>query len=144
MIYASVIGSALVQIMACRLYSTKPLPEPILVYCQLDSREHISVKWELKFDHFHSRKCIRNCRLPRCRPFCLEGDELIASTPSHDTLVSSIMYKSQKSWNSANWMGNMLDTLRPAQNGCQAADDIFKGISLTHWPLGDLNEVLRR
>ena len=29
-------GSALVQIMACRLFETKPLPEPMLTYCQLD------------------------------------------------------------------------------------------------------------
>ena len=27
----------LVQIMACRLFGAKPLPEPMLVYCQLDS-----------------------------------------------------------------------------------------------------------
>ena len=30
------IGSALVQIMACRLFSTKPLSKPMLGYCQLD------------------------------------------------------------------------------------------------------------
>ena len=29
-------GSALVQKMACRLFSAKPLPEPMLTYCQLD------------------------------------------------------------------------------------------------------------
>ena len=29
-------GSALVQIMACCLFSAKSLPEPMLVYCQLD------------------------------------------------------------------------------------------------------------
>ena len=31
-------------------------PEPMLAYCQLDSWEHISVKFELEFYHFHSRK----------------------------------------------------------------------------------------
>ena len=30
------IGSALVQIMDCRLYGAKPLSEPVLGYCQLD------------------------------------------------------------------------------------------------------------
>ena len=40
------IGSALVQIMACRLFGAKPLPELMLVYCQLDSWEQISVKFE--------------------------------------------------------------------------------------------------
>ena len=50
------IGSALVQIMACRLtllFGTKPLPEPMLAYCQLDSREQISMKFESEFYNFH-------------------------------------------------------------------------------------------
>ena len=33
------IGSALVQIMACRLFSAKPLSKPVLGYCQLDPYE---------------------------------------------------------------------------------------------------------
>ena len=63
-------GSAFVQDMACRLFGTKPLPESMLAYCQLDSWEQISVKFEFEFYRFHSRKCIWNCRLPRWRPFC--------------------------------------------------------------------------
>ena len=31
--------------MACRLFGAKPLPAPILAYCQLDSWEQISVKF---------------------------------------------------------------------------------------------------
>ena len=46
--------------MACRLFGAKPLPEPVLVYCQLDSWEQISVKFEFEFYHFHARKCIEN------------------------------------------------------------------------------------
>ena len=42
--------------MACHLLSAKPLPEPMLSYFQLDSWEQISVKFESKFCHFHSRK----------------------------------------------------------------------------------------
>ena len=45
--------SALVQVMACRLFGAKPLPEPMLAYCQLDSWEQISVKFESEFYHFH-------------------------------------------------------------------------------------------
>ena len=37
--------SALVQLMACRLFGAKPLPEPMLTYCQLDSYEQTSVKF---------------------------------------------------------------------------------------------------
>ena len=51
-------GSSLVQLMACRLFGTKPLPEPVLFYCQLESWQQVSVKFESKFYHFHSRKCI--------------------------------------------------------------------------------------
>ena len=40
--------SALVQVMACRLSGAKPLPEPLLPYCQLDPCEQTSVKFESK------------------------------------------------------------------------------------------------
>ena len=38
------IGSALVQIMACRLFGTKPLSKPMLGYCLLDPWEQTSVQ----------------------------------------------------------------------------------------------------
>ena len=38
-------GSSLVQVVACRLFGAKPLPEPMLVYYQLDSWKHITVKF---------------------------------------------------------------------------------------------------
>ena len=53
-------GSALFQLMACRLFGAKPLPEQMLAYCQLDSWEQISVKFEFEFYHFHPRKCMQN------------------------------------------------------------------------------------
>ena len=56
-------GSALVQIMACRLDSAKPLSEPMLTYCEIDPKEHISMKFYLKFKYFYSRKCVCKCRL---------------------------------------------------------------------------------
>ena len=76
-------ASSLVQIMACRQFSTKPLPEPMLPYCQLNSWEQISVKFELKFYHSHSIKCILKCRLPKWRPFCSGWDELTECFPVH-------------------------------------------------------------
>ena len=42
-------GPALVQIMACRLFGAKPLPEPMLTYYQLDPKEQISVKFESRY-----------------------------------------------------------------------------------------------
>ena len=56
-------GSALIQIMACRLGGAKPLSKPMLTYCQLKPKEHISVKFYLKFGCFYSRNCVWTCRL---------------------------------------------------------------------------------
>ena len=53
----------LVQIMACHLFGAKPLSEPTLGYCHLDTWEQTSVKFNSKFKHFHSRKCIWKCCL---------------------------------------------------------------------------------
>ena len=53
--------SSLVQIMACRLDCTMPLPELMTTYCQIESWEQISVKFESKCKGFHSRKCIWKC-----------------------------------------------------------------------------------
>ena len=68
-------GSALVQVMAWRLFGAKPLPVPMQPYCQLDSWEQISVKLELEFYHFHAKKCIWKCRLPHWWPFCPGNDD---------------------------------------------------------------------
>ena len=53
-------GPALTQTMACRLFGAKPLSEPMLAYCQLDSWEQISVKFEWESCHFHSRNAFEN------------------------------------------------------------------------------------
>ena len=42
------IGSALVQVMACRLFGAKPIPEPIRPCCQLDPWEQTSMQFESK------------------------------------------------------------------------------------------------
>ena len=39
------VGSTLVQIMACRLFGAKPLSQPMLRYCQLDPWEQTLVKF---------------------------------------------------------------------------------------------------
>ena len=56
-------GSALIQIMACRLDGTNPLSEPMLTISQLDPKKYISMKFYLKFKYFYSRKCVSTCRL---------------------------------------------------------------------------------
>ena len=79
------------QVMACRLFGTKPLPEPMMAYCQLDSQEQISVKFKTEFSNFHSRKCIWKCRLPKWQPFCPRGDEISAWPPA-GTVMTKFKY----------------------------------------------------
>ena len=48
-------GSSLGQVMDCRLFGVKPIPEPMLAYCQLDW-DYISIPFGSEFNHLHSRK----------------------------------------------------------------------------------------
>ena len=57
--------------MACCLYDTKPLPELMMTFCQLDPWEQISVK----FDNFHTSKWIQKYYLQMVT-FCLDFNEL--------------------------------------------------------------------
>ena len=49
---------ATVQVMACRLFGAKPLSKPVLGYCQFDSSEQTSMKFNQNTKTNHSRKCI--------------------------------------------------------------------------------------
>ena len=69
------IGSSLVQVMACRLLGAKPLPEPMLPYCQLNSWEQISVKFEPEFYHF--QKMHLKMWSPKIAAILSRGNELI-------------------------------------------------------------------
>ena len=86
--------------MACRLFGAKPLPEPMLAYCHLDSWEQISVKFESEFNHiiFIQENAFENV-------ICQNGGYFVKG-------------------------GRWFNTLRPRQNGRQFADAIFKGIFL--------------
>ena len=57
------------------------LYKPVQDYCQLDLQQQTSMKFELEFDHFHSRECIWKCRLPEWRLFWPEGDEFTNFDP---------------------------------------------------------------
>ena len=39
--------------MAGHLHGAKPLPEPMITYCQLHLKEQISVKFKSKYNGFH-------------------------------------------------------------------------------------------
>ena len=59
-------ASPLVRVMDWCLFGAKPLPKPMLTYCPLEPYGQTSVKFDLKHNNFHSRKCISKCRL-QCR-----------------------------------------------------------------------------
>ena len=67
---------ALVQIMACRLFSTEPLSKLMRGYSQLDPYEHTSMNYQSKFKTFYSRKCTWKYCLRNGNTFFQEGDEL--------------------------------------------------------------------
>ena len=46
--------------MACRLFGTKPLPELMLVYCQLDSCKNFLVQFVSEFYHFIQEDKLEN------------------------------------------------------------------------------------
>ena len=60
----------LFQIMACRLFDAKPLSEPMLPYCQLDPKEHISIKFHLKFKRKFKEMHLKMSSA-KWRPLCL-------------------------------------------------------------------------
>ena len=63
--------SSLVQIMACHLFGAKPLSELMMVYCQLDPKEPISMKFYLKIKSFQSTKYMWKCCLQNGSHFML-------------------------------------------------------------------------
>ena len=63
-------GSSLVHVMACCLFGAKPLPEPMMAYCQFDSWKQISVNFISELRHFLWQICTWECRLQKQRPSC--------------------------------------------------------------------------
>ena len=63
--------------MACRLFGVKPLPEPMLTYCQWDPLEQTSVKFESRYKTFLSKNCILRRRHRNGAHFFPRGGELI-------------------------------------------------------------------
>ena len=146
------------QVMACRLFDVKPLPETMLGYCQLDPWKQIAAKFESDFHYFiqentfenvvcqysgsetwigipsfHSRKCIWKCCLSIFRLFCSGGDEVNPITLQQWIFRISVMH-----W----WKGTKVhgrhkatmatryNTLSLRHNGRHFTDDIFKCIFL--------------
>ena len=71
------IGWALFHIMACRLFGAKPLPKPMLTYCQLIGPLGINFsEIRTKIRSFSLKKMHLKRSPAKWRPFCPGGDEL--------------------------------------------------------------------
>ena len=79
--------SSLVHIVACRLFATKPLSEPMLNYCQLDPREQTSIKLCLKFKHFIKENTLEKNCLKKRQPFRLSLNLLNCLMNLYDLLI---------------------------------------------------------
>ena len=82
LIHCGLVGSqirssyARFHVTACHLFSTKPLPEPMMTYCQLDPQGHTSVKWhylenafEMWFAFLSMSQCVECIMHVLCKQF---------------------------------------------------------------------------
>ena len=80
---------SLVQIMACRLIGTKPLPEPMLSHWWVDTKGHISMKFYSKFIQGNTLEnviCKMAAILSRCQ--CVKNNSFNIAVPA-DGLASN-------------------------------------------------------
>ena len=100
--------------MACCLFGTKPLPEPILIYCQFDPLQqiHFSQNTKLSFSTLHLKMLSA-----KWQPFC-SG----LSVFTHLVLGYVSVFVNVCTFQTH------LNTLRPRQNGRRFPDDIFTWI----------------
>ena len=106
--------------MACHLFGAKPLPEPLLAYCQLDAWEQTSVKFESKYQNFSFKKIYLKC--------CLRngGHFVAASMCWGNWGIGTLLSHGLDQVEETSLL--LLNTLRPRQGGCHFADDIFNCI----------------
>ena len=86
------IGSALAQIMTCRLFGAKPLSKPMLCYCQLAPSKK-KLQWNLdqntkSFIHEHASEHI----VCEKQPFCPGGDESSQWWLTHGPILIHIRF----------------------------------------------------
>ena len=62
---------SLIQIMVCRLLGTKPFPEPMLGYCQLQTQGSNINETRIEIQAFAFRKMHLKISFRKWRPFCL-------------------------------------------------------------------------
>ena len=61
--------SSWIQVLACRLLGTKPLPTSMLMSCELGTQEQTTTKYELKYVNISFKKMHWQCRLQNSSVF---------------------------------------------------------------------------
>ena len=81
---------SLVQIMARSLFGAKPFLNQCWLIVNSTPKKHISVKFQSKFKHFHSRNCFYKVSSTQTRPFCLGLNVLVYVSPFFGMLYAEI------------------------------------------------------
>ena len=86
--------------MVCLVDGAKPLSEPMMIYCQLDHKEHISMKSYLKFKYFQSRKCdwIDMWLDMSTAHQRLKSPQSLSGTSAHPTMVTLVNIMVKNGW----------------------------------------------
>ena len=136
-------GLALVQVMACRLFGAKPLPEPVLTYSEFDKLQWNSNQNTKLLTHENASEeivCEMAAIFARARwgnifqavhnTLCV----LLKVSGVNDILLISICRRKCTRNSTIQHLSHEytypLNTLRPRQHGRRFIDDILKGIFL--------------
>ena len=120
------IGSAMVQIMACRLFGTKPLSKPMLGYFQLVRQEQTSVKFWSKIELFHSRKCVGKYRLRNDGHFVQEKMSQVSQFHSPiSTMLLAAEDRPHRQISRVNIISNLVYCSRQSNLHWNKIDEIF-------------------
>ena len=101
------------QIIACYLLGTKPFSEPMLAYYKFEHWEQNSVKFESKYNNFHTRKSIWKCRMQN-------GGNVVRHVDPHPcVLVGNVVHVwGERIWKKK-WWRNDMNTLPPLLALCE-------------------------
>ena len=90
--------SALDQVVACRLFGAKPLPEQMLTDCQLDPWEHTSVKFESKYKIFFREDAFENvvCEMAITLQWRHNGRDGVSNYQPLDCLLNRLFRRRSK------------------------------------------------
>ena len=115
------------------LFSAKPLVKPLLTYCQLDPKEQISAKDELRFWNFHPEKCIWKYHVHHVSPPIHCGNTLY---PLYSISITSVVSQfTSGTWHfcfSVTFMDNMT-SLPFFAHATTAHDDVIKWKHFSHY-----------